>query len=179
MMDNETRQICADQLTDLSGLLRNLPSGIFTNTDNVVLTTSIGAHVRHLLDHYDCLLDNLAAGHVDYACRSRDTRTEADVRFAATRCDALAERLRALPAPASLTLTVSHEPGDPALAPNASSLGRELEFLHSHTAHHFALIAVLLLRNGLSIPQDFGIARSTVLHRASLTAVDGAERGGA
>ncbi|MEO1036397.1 MAG: hypothetical protein AAFX44_12640 [Pseudomonadota bacterium] len=167
MMDSETRLVCAEQLAELARLLRALPPGGYSSTDDAVLATSIGAHVRHVLDHYDCLLHGLDRAEIDYACRSRDTRCESDVRFAAERIDDLVTDLTALRVPVSQTLAVRHEPGDPMLPANASTLGRELEFLHSHTAHHFALIAILLLRQGLQVPPDFGLARSTVRHRDS------------
>lgn len=39
---------------------------------------------------------------------------------------------------------------------------RELQFLLSHTVHHFALIATLLERFEIGVPEDFGIAPSTL-----------------
>ena len=179
MMDSDTRLVCATQLVELADLLRSLPPGCFAAGDVTVLGTSIGGHVRHLLDHYDCVLDSVSSGSIDYACRSRDSRTETDGRFAVSRCEQLAERLRGLALASATPLAVRHEPGDPSLPANESSLGRELEFLHSHTAHHFALIAILLLRQGLPVPADFGLARSTVRHRDSQPDVGNAESAGA
>jgi hypothetical protein len=43
-----------------------------------------------------------------------------------------------------------------------STVRRELQFLLSHTVHHFALIAVLLERFEIAVPDDFGIAPSTL-----------------
>ena len=45
-----------------------------------------------------------------------------------------------------------------------STVRRELQFLLSHTVHHFALIAVLLERFSIAVPDDFGIAPSTLKH---------------
>jgi hypothetical protein len=43
-----------------------------------------------------------------------------------------------------------------------SSAARELEFLHSHTVHHHALIAEKLSSSGVKLPDDFGVAPSTL-----------------
>ncbi len=167
MTDSATHIVCAEQLGILNATLEGLPTGAFVHRGDGVLAATMGAHVRHLLDHYDCLLDNAASGEVDYACRSRDARCETDARFAMDRIAQLIQRLRALKPDYTQPLKVRHEPGDPALPANESSLGRELEFLHSHTAHHFALLAVIMTRQGISLPVDFGLARSTVRHRAA------------
>ena len=51
-----------------------------------------------------------------------------------------------------------------------SSLLRELQFLLSHTIHHYALIASLLERRGVRVRDElsgFGVAASTLEHWAS------------
>jgi len=45
-----------------------------------------------------------------------------------------------------------------------SSMGRELQFLLGHTVHHSALIVMIIDGIGLSIPDGFGIAPSTLRH---------------
>ena len=43
-----------------------------------------------------------------------------------------------------------------------TSLGRELEFLISHTVHHYALMAVIAGQQDAALPVDFGLAPSTL-----------------
>jgi hypothetical protein len=43
-----------------------------------------------------------------------------------------------------------------------SSLKRELQFLVSHTVHHYALIKELLRRTGFDAGTEFGVAPSTI-----------------
>ena len=45
-----------------------------------------------------------------------------------------------------------------------SSIFRELQFLLSHTIHHFALVAMLLRLQGCVPAVDFGVALSTLNH---------------
>ncbi|MBM4187475.1 MAG: hypothetical protein FJ206_09205 [Gemmatimonadetes bacterium] len=49
-----------------------------------------------------------------------------------------------------------------------STLGRELQFLVSHSVHHFALIKLLLANDGPVLPREFGVAPSTLSHQGAL-----------
>jgi len=68
------------------------------------------------------------------------------------------------------TITVLMDPGADSSDGiwQSSSLGREFQFLISHTIHHFALIAGLCRLHGVSICNDFGVAPSTLRHRATM-----------
>jgi uncharacterized damage-inducible protein DinB len=45
-----------------------------------------------------------------------------------------------------------------------TSLGRELAFVLSHTIHHNALISVMAMLMGVSVPERFGYAPSTIAY---------------
>ncbi|MBP6670575.1 MAG: hypothetical protein KA180_14065, partial [Gemmatimonadales bacterium] len=51
-----------------------------------------------------------------------------------------------------------------------SSVKRELQFLVSHTVHHYALIKELLRREGFDPGAEFGVAPSTLQARDRETA---------
>ena len=53
-----------------------------------------------------------------------------------------------------------------------SSLGRELQFLLGHTVHHNAIVAMILDRHGIELPQGFGVAASTQRHMAKSQVVE-------
>ena len=71
-----------------------------------------------------------------------------------------------------MTLRVRSEI-EPELVMN-STLARETEFVHSHTVHHYALIAAKLKSVGIEVPDEFGVAPSTLRYWATLkTSVKG------
>lgn len=124
---------------------------------------AVGAHVRHVLDHYESFLLGLATGRVDYDRREREREVELDPRLAHERLESCARRLetlerRELDRP--LVVLTASAPGR--VREGASSLGRELQFLASHTVHHYALIAVLVRLWGVAPDDDFGVAPSTL-----------------
>src|SRR5947199_4753853 len=59
---------------------------------------SIGTHLRHILEFYECFLDGVDSGHIDYDARKRDQSIERSRTAAAVRIYSLIERLKNAPA---------------------------------------------------------------------------------
>jgi len=124
--------------------------------------SGIGAHLRHCQDFLDRLLIGVESGEVNYAQRDRDARYEVDADYAVARLRETSARLGALAAvPVDRPLKVRSDslPNDP---PLDSTLGRELEFVLSHTIHHYALIAMCMRHFGVVPEEEFGVAPSTL-----------------
>ena len=132
--------------------------------------SSIGAQYRHILEHYGCLLAGADAGRVDYDTPPREKVLEEDLGAAAQRTRELTARLTAVD-PTSLhrPLLARHAAtaDQTDLSGFQSSLGRELLFLLSHTVHHFAVIRLLLQRQGTDGDPRLGVAPSTEAHKAA------------
>ena len=151
-------------------LVRKLGDDLFTRSVGGRFRGGVGSQFRHCIDFYECLLHGLDNGDlVDYAARSRERELETRRTAAAERLEQLAKRLAALDADSlSRPLKVRSEqlvPGIPEWS--GSTLHRELQFLVSHTVHHYALIVALLGRLGYEIESkhaDFGVAPSTLEH---------------
>ena len=125
----------------------------------------VGSQFRHVLDHYRCFLLGRREGRINYDARPRDPIVETDPVEAAQLARALAEALGDIHVedgdrPVIVQMDCGGNDGVPDWRP--SSIGRELQFLVSHTVHHFALIKVLLEDRGISIGEEFGTAPSTL-----------------
>jgi uncharacterized damage-inducible protein DinB len=164
----------------LVAVLRQLAELINAMTDEQyaakpvgVVSSNIGGHVRHSLDHVDALLATVERGELDYDQRRRGTDVETS-RAAALAVIARQEQaLLAFP-PFSerrrlrLTMIVSSAQS-PAVV--ETTVGRELGFVLSHTIHHNALIAVMTKALGVAAPERFGYAPSTLAHLEKSTCV--------
>ncbi len=160
----------------LVGLLHQLYDLIETLTDDQYVRppvgaaeSSIGGHVRHNLDHIEALLRGLPAGAVCYDHRDRGTDVERDRAAALEAIERLERELKAFPwagVPDILTLTALVSPDLPPVVA-ATSPGRELAFVVSHTIHHNALIRVLAKLSGAAVAADFGYAPSTIAEQRS------------
>jgi uncharacterized damage-inducible protein DinB len=154
-------------LGQLERFLQSIDAANYRDTSGS--ESAIGAHVRHLLEHYEILIRD-AGSAVDYDHRARDPEVESCPEAARLRLRSARERLRQLAAHhAGTTLPILYTPAGSAHARGQmalrSSLARELMFLHSHTVHHMALIAVLGRQRGLTLDDDFGVAPATLRHR--------------
>lgn len=154
--------------------VRVLRQGIdlLTRLDDTTFRRAIGPQLRHTLDFYASFLRGLPDGRIDYDTRARDPLVESSRRIARER---FAEVIAALeqigPERTTQLVEVRTEadtlaPGEPEWCP--SSVRRELQFLLSHTVHHDALVKELLRARGHAVGDDFGVAPSTLEHRARL-----------
>lgn len=122
---------------------------------------SVGAQFRHNLDFLNAFLTAAGADRVDYNDRERDRVVEIDREYAIEKFLRVVGKLRELKkSDLERSVLVRSETG--AALWHRSSLGRELEFVLSHTVHHHALIAEKLAANGDNAVRDFGVAPSTL-----------------
>lgn len=130
----------------------------------------IGAHFRHCLDFYKSFLAGAKQGRIDYASRGRDAEIEKNRNYAAACFELVAGELEKLRIKNfNQPLLVKAEDSFAEIW-FPSSFARELEFVRSHTVHHFALIAFKLALRGVSLSEDFGVAPSTLRYWRTQTA---------
>ncbi len=134
-------------------------------------TGPVGAHLRHVVEHYEALVNGLTLGVVDYDSRPRDRQLETSPTLARDRLLGLRQVLGQwtpdmLDRPVQV-LGQGGSTGDFDFCV-ASSVGRELAFLASHAVHHFALLAEHLQRHGVPVPAHFGKAPATVANEIAM-----------
>lgn len=157
---------CAEVLRQGMRVIEEIGDDLYRSTEGFG-EASVGSHFRHILDFAVNLLNGLDRGRIDYNRRARDVRIERSRRAAAALLAAVIERLENFPADfAGTTVLVSLETklGNRAEEDEycASSVLRELDFLQSHTIHHYALIAAKLAAGGYRVAANFGVAPSTL-----------------
>jgi hypothetical protein len=129
-----------------------------------------GPHFRHVLEHYSCFLAGLPARRIDYDGRAREAAIETRRAAALGRIRQLVGGLMPLAAAdleAGAEVRLECGLGAEREQWSRSTVRRELQFLLSHTIHHYALIGLLLERLGVDVGPDFGVAPSTLKHRQS------------
>ncbi|MEM9227124.1 MAG: hypothetical protein AAGA45_04070 [Verrucomicrobiota bacterium] len=158
---------CLQQGIDL---LRRLTADSYASKEARCFGSTIGGHMRHNIDHYYSFVKGYADGKVDYDARLRDDRVETDPAVATEQMVELAAALEGIQEEhLGRDLEVLMDSGSEAIdcAPSRSTVKRELQFLLSHTIHHYALIAVICQLNGIEPSAEFGVAPSTLRHRRS------------
>ncbi|WP_269542717.1 DinB family protein [Cerasicoccus fimbriatus] len=147
-------------------LLVELGDAAFSEGQTLCFGSSIGQHLRHNIDHAYCFLRGLASGNIDYDARARDSRLETDVAYASDALEDLAKELATISeADLEKPVTVMMDSGAAIPTPAHSTVRRELQFLLSHTVHHYALISTIRRIQGCETPAEFGVAPSTLKHQ--------------
>jgi uncharacterized damage-inducible protein DinB len=152
-------------------LLAQLPDEDYTRRVPVAFNASIGGHYRHCLDHFRSLLDAATNGDLNYDHRERGTLVENN-RFAALNATRelrnAYERLDPvlLMRPLTVTCKTSYTSSDSQAS--VSTVGREVMYSVAHAVHHYALIGVMCGIAGVKVPDGFGLAPSTLKHKALL-----------
>ncbi|MEM7357760.1 MAG: DinB family protein [Pseudomonadota bacterium] len=165
--ENLTRQSLID--TNIKGLNEGLELVQLLNGEQFqqrykpAFESTVGAHFRHLLEHYRCFLEQLEGGVICYDDRERDDRLERDREYALACISDILQQLQLL------DMDLFDRPYTikdcQAMTEVATSLERELLFLQSHTVHHYALIAAMTRGLGVRPNADFGVAIATQKHR--------------
>ena len=155
-------------------LLERLDDNVYSATAPGLAPHRAGAHLRHILEFYQCFLEGMDSSHIDYDTRRRDEAIECCRPMAAMAISAIIHDLQTRAEVREERIVwVRMEDADASGVRDTfmeSSVSRELQVLSSHTVHHFALIAVTLRAHGVQMDSDFGMAPSTVRHLSSRTA---------
>ncbi|SRR6266536_1887572 len=165
-MHDQTRLIsnCIALLEQVATLLARIDDQVYTSTSKLSPRGSIGGHLRHCLDFYQSFLSGIDRARIDYNLRERDSLTERKTRHALHRIEltiaGLHSMSRTVQTTSPLVSTETHGNGVQSWC--SSSVVRELEFLQSHTIHHYSLIAMLLRLQGVEPGEGFGVAPSTL-----------------
>jgi hypothetical protein len=161
---NPTISDCVASLNQSIALLENLDDKSYAETNGLPVRSSVGVHLRHCIEFYECFLCGVRLGGVDYNKRIRETLIETDRNFAITKLRIIISELELLSIEEDALLFVCVENGD---ADNPSdwcrsTVLRELQFLLSHTTHHYALMALMLKLQGQTVDEEFGVTPSTM-----------------
>jgi len=148
----------------LSESLNQLSDKEYAQPSAILFNATIGQHVRHIIELFQCLEKGYAEGVVNYEKRKRDYRIETDKNLAA---DLLKDIYRKLEKPnKDLILEAEDYEDTVETVCIPSNYYREIAYNLEHTIHHMALIRVGINEvSSISLPTEFGVAYSTIKFR--------------
>lgn len=128
---------------------------------------ALGAHYRHVLDHFFCLAEGIRTGQVNYDERRRNPQLESSVTCARLVTEGLIDEFEVisreiLQRECAVTYSVAY--GATEAEAVRSNLAREVMFCVGHAIHHYAILRILCAGVGVKLPYEFGVAPSTLKH---------------
>lgn len=128
-------------------------------------SSSIGRHVRHMLDHFDAIRLATDSGHVNYNSRSRNSIIELEPKAALNQIGRLVQWLKAEELE-NRALSIESE-----VSVNQcqnitvdGNLHREICYVINHTVHHIAYATLIAKQLGLTVDASLGVAPATATH---------------
>lgn len=158
------KQPVEDVFIQLTDVLDKLSDAEYTHPSQVLFKATIGQHVRHIIELFQCLENGYQAGLVNYEKRKRDYRIETDRDFAAL----LLRRIHRHMARPNKSITLEAEDYNETVETVSipSNYYREIAYNLEHTIHHMALIRVGVSEvSAIRLPDEFGVAYSTIKYR--------------
>lgn len=153
-------------LEEIADLLRKLPGTSYTDPIPGYTQATIGKHIRHILEFYECLDGGLQADcTVNYDARKRNPSYENHPGAAIEAIEQISTALKTLTDCESLQLVLNYDPANEAVSFSVpSSLERELAYVFEHAVHHLALVRLALhfFAPDFRVPESFGVAPATL-----------------
>lgn len=158
---------CQENLNEIKKVLFQLTDEQYAHNAILLSQASIGQHVRHIVEFYQCVLFGSDTKIVNYDNRKRSLLIETDRNFAIKIINAISSNLAQdiLDEPYILEGNFCAEEGKETQI--KTTLFRELAYCLEHSIHHQALIKVGLLElDRLNFIDDtFGLAPATIRFR--------------
>jgi hypothetical protein len=131
---------------------------------NQLSGNSIGQHVRHIIEMFQCLETGYQTGIVDYEKRERSRQIETDKVFATSLLLKVSQVKLKENKPLILLAYYDSLQGNPEQID--SNYCREVYYNLEHAIHHMALIRVGLREiGGIFVDDSYGVAASTLKFR--------------
>lgn len=148
----------------LSETLNQLSNEEYTRSSKIIMNATIGQHVRHIIELFQCLEKGYETGVVNYEKRKRDYRIETEKNLAVSLLKGIYSNIDKLNK--SITLEAEDYCDDVQVVSIPSNYYRELAYNLEHTIHHMALIRVGVNEvSKVELPDEFGVAYSTIKYR--------------
>jgi hypothetical protein len=149
------------QLTDT---LNQLSENEYSKPCTTLFNNTIGQHVRHIIELFQCLEKGYESGLVNYEKRKRDTAIETDKILAGRLLLDIHGGLSRVNKTLQLEASYDDHSNEPITL--ETNYLREIAYNLEHTIHHMALIRVGINEvSSIALPEDFGVASSTVKYR--------------
>jgi len=144
----------------LSASLNQLTPGQYTQSCSNLFNSTIGQHVRHIIELFQCLTGSYETGKVNYEKRERDAEIENNKELAQ---DLLKEIYSGLDKPdKDMMLESIYDENSEMILLIKTNYQREVAYNLEHAVHHMALIRVGINEvSGIDLPETYGVAQST------------------
>ena len=163
-------QACSNILNQLEELVRQIHEQDFSQPVETLSGSTIGQHLRHTLEFFFCLEQGYEPGLINYDKRPHDKIVESDKYVALSAIGRIKHFILNVSEGKPLDLEVGYDVEREEYITIKTNFTRELVYNIEHAVHHMALIKIGVNETApyINLPQDFGIAASTIRYKESV-----------
>lgn len=148
----------------LTGTLEQINQEQYARPCATLSNVTIGQHVRHIIELFQCLEQGYDNNVVNYEKRKRDIAIETDKHLAIRLINGIYENLDRPDKVMTLVNCYDEISPDPIMI--ATNYYREVAYNLEHTIHHMALIRIGINEvSDITLPETFGVAPSTTKYK--------------
>ena len=159
----QIKETIHQNLHQLLSILHQLTDDEYTCELKILNNQTVGKHIRHIVEFYQCLIN--AKSTVSYDERQRNLLLETSISYTSSTIELVLDKIDELDFSQNIQLKqlVNNE----TYYVN-STIGRELIYCIDHSIHHFAIIKMALENcfPKIDLSNDFGIAYSTLKYNS-------------
>ncbi len=155
------RTAAINQLLSIQSILNQIDEKDYVASLKTLKDASIGKHVRHILEFYQCLLFNANDSEVNYDDRKRNNLLEENLKHALGVITEIIDRIEKVKENQRIILTSTYQHHATSME---TSLYRELAYNIEHTVHHLAIISIAIPIHFeyIKLTENIGYADSTI-----------------
>mgnify|MGYP002784948108 CR=1 FL=1 len=162
------KEVTHQNLTQLSNVLLQFSEAQFTQPLTIYNGSTVGMHVRHVVEFYECLLSALSTGEVNYDLRKRNQLLECLPKACLNSIQDILAKIAEVTGDVTLKLSANYSTSsseEPITL--TTTFFRELLYNIEHTVHHLAIIkmGITEMGNGIVYDENFGVASSTIRNK--------------
>ncbi len=162
------QRITREKMFELRDVLAQIPDDQFSQPLDILGGSTMGMHLRHILEFYKCLFQSLPGRQLNYDLRQRDREMELAREKCQVCLNQLINELAAQEGDVPLELTADYSGrGQGCEVRIATTFYRELLYNVEHCVHHLAIIKIGMktINPHLNLNKEMGVAASTQRNR--------------
>jgi hypothetical protein len=143
-------------------LLQCISDEEYSDTSIAPYYSSIGGHMRHILDVFDCVFEGLKSDNVNLINRKRNKLAENHTEHGIAYFAVIIEKLQQIKSEDfNKIVKVTDDLGLGVISVNYTLAGLLIQ-AHSHAIHHFSSVGYVISQLGIQLPdEDFGFNPTT------------------
>jgi uncharacterized damage-inducible protein DinB len=143
-------------------LLNSISDELYSDTSVAPYYSSIGGHMRHVLDVFDCIFEGLESNSVNLIHRKRNSLAENFISNGLLYFEEINIKLESLKqVDLNRTIKITDDLGNGSVT-ITGTLASALMQAHSHAIHHFASVGYVVAQLKIQLPDaDFGFNPTT------------------